>query len=191
MGKGQRARRSAAEPAAPVREDAPTPATHWDQPLFREASRRPAWPLPKVRLGADVPLSELKSAPLTQKETHRANKLFFQRNGACVLGGAHTPLVRYAPAIAVPKDVELGTGPGRKAVVRSLLDAQVRAGDYTPYKAGQTLHEPSLHTPEAARTPTKAALRVADQAMHANASMHPLARRYVIERIAAQLGVAC
>jgi len=191
MGKGQRARRSAAEPAAPALDEALTPSTPWDQPLFREASRRPAVPLPKVRLGADVPIGELKSAPLTQKETHRANKLFFQRNGACVLGGSHTPLVRYAPPIAVPQGVELGTGPGRKAVVRSLLDAQVRAGDYTPYKAGQALHDPSLRAPEAARTPSSAALLAADQAMSANASMHPLARRYVVERIAAQLGVAC
>ncbi|WFD20473.1 hypothetical protein MCAP1_002717 [Malassezia caprae] len=190
MGKGQRARRSAAELAAPALE-APTPATAWDQPLFREASRRPGVALPRVRLGADVPASELKSAPLTQKETHRANKLFFQRSGACVLGGARTPLVRHAPPIAVPKGVELGTGPGRKAVARSLLDAQVRAGDYTPYKAGQALHDPSLQAPDAARTPAKAALLDADQAMSANASMHPLARRYVVERIAAQLGVAC
>lgn len=193
MGQGRRQRRTTTTPAnlTPDSVDqAPTPPTHWDHPLFREGSRRPAVALAKVRLGANVPLSELKSAPLTQKETHRANKLFFQRGGACVWGGTRTPLVRYAPPIAVPQGVELGTGPGRKATVRSLLDAQVRGGDYTPYQAGQALHDPALRTPKAHLSPAQRALVVADQAMSANASLHPLARRYVVERIASQLGVA-
>ncbi|WFD27884.1 hypothetical protein MNAN1_002892 [Malassezia nana] len=193
MGQGRRQRRTTATPATLASDSvdqAPTPSTPWDHPLFREASQRPATALAKVRLGADVPLSELKSAPLTQKETHRAYKLFFQRGGTCVWGGTRTPLVRYAPSIAVPQGVEVGTGPGRKATIRSLLDAQVRAGDYTPYQAGQALHDPALRTPNTTVSPAQRALVVADQAMSANASLHPLARRYVVERIASQLGVS-
>lgn len=189
MRQGSRASKSSTQPAPSQREKepAPTPTTSWNNPLYRAASRVPRQLLPYIRLGTDAPLADLKVAPLTQKELHRANTLFFGPHAGCELGGTKGPRKTYAPPIAVPAGAQVGEGPGRKAVIRSLLDSQVRAGDYTPYLPKQTLHDPSLRKPDAARKPEKRALIDADQAMSANASLHPMARRFVIERIAAQL----
>lgn len=175
---------------------APTPLTLWDHPLYRVASRKPLQGLPSTAGDVGAKASDIKRPTLSQRATFRAMMLDFRPHAPTVLGGARTPTIRYAPPVAVPADAQIAgdsTASLRERLqqLKDLQKSQVAKGDYTPYLPKASLHDKSLHAADAAKTPEKGALISADQAMSANTTLHPIARRFIIERIGANLKVAC
>lgn len=177
-------------------EQAPVPVSLWDHPLYRVANRKPHQAMPSTAGDTSAPGSEIRRPTMTQGQTYRAMMLDFRANAPTVLGGAQKPTVRYAPPIAVPADAKIsGTSTAslrdRLRQLKDLHKEQVSKGDYAPYLPKASLHDQRLHSAEATKTPESRAVVIADQAMSANTSMHPIARRFIIERLGSQLKVPC
>lgn len=143
-----------------------------------------------------APGADIRRPMMSQRQTFRAMMLDFRAHAPTVLGGSRSPTVRYAPPVAVPADAKISgesTASLRERLnqLKELYKSQVSQGNYAPYLPKASLHDKSLHTAEAAKSPEKRALLSADQAMSANTTLHPLARRFVIERIGSHLKVPC
>lgn len=180
----------------PAPAPAPVPVSMWEHPLYRVASRKPHQGTPSTAGDSQAPGSKLRHPTLSQRETYRAMVLDFRARAPPVLGGAQHPTVRFAPPIAIPHDAKIrgeSTASLRDRIqqLKDLYKDQVSKGDYAPYLPKASLHDKSLLAADATLAPEQGALVSADQAMHANISLHPNARRFIIERIGAHVKVPC
>ncbi|WFD31181.1 hypothetical protein MSPP1_002215 [Malassezia sp. CBS 17886] len=172
-----------------------TPATDWNSRARSEASRKPLLAMARAKAAADAATADLKTPVMKKRDARRAMTLYFRRGAPPVLGGAETPTLQYAPPFAVPAGTKVDgndtTGSMRERLqqVRSMLAAQVGGGDYTAYLPGQTLRADARQPDGRLGTPEDHVLDAADQAMSGNTSLHPAARRFITQRIAAHLGV--
>lgn len=162
------------------------PTTNWANPATQIPNRKPTKTMYRVPLGSGASIAELKSRVMTAKEASRANTLLNKRRGAALVVEHETPGMCIVPPIAVPKGVQLGVGPGQKNVMQSLLDSQVRGGDYSMYMPGAALRKLPSNVKQA-KNPESLAQIQADQALAENATIHPIGRRFLIERLSAQL----
>ncbi|WFC95397.1 hypothetical protein MBRA1_002045 [Malassezia brasiliensis] len=183
-------------PVSQDSEQAPVPVSLWDHPLYRIANRKPHQAMPSTAGDTSGPGSEIRRPTMSQRQTYRAMMLDFRANAPTVLGGAQKPTVRYAPPIAVPADAKIsGTSTAslrdRLKQLKDLHKEQVSKGDYAPYLPKASLHDQRLRSAEATKSPESRAIVIADQALSANTSMHPIARRFIIERLGSQLKVPC
>lgn len=116
---------------------------------------------------------------MTQKQARRSLML---PTHPTRVGIPPVPGLQVVPPIAIPRGMDIASETQARNAVLLLRDAQIRAGHYEPYQAGAT-----LATPVAANKPESGAVLTADQALSLNNTMHPTGRRYVMERIGAQL----
>ena len=116
---------------------------------------------------------------MTQKQARRSLML---PTHPTRVGIPPVPGLQVVPPIAIPRGMDIASETQARNAVLLLRDAQIRAGHYEPYQAGAT---PA--TPVAANKPESGAVLTADQALSLNNTMHPTGRRYVMERIGAQL----
>jgi len=165
-----------AEPAPPPS----MPTTNWDDPVFHAPSRKPIRTMYSVPLGSNAPISELRPPVMTQKQARRSLMRF--PTHPTRVGIPPVPGLQVVPPIAIPRGTNIASETQARNAVLLLRDAQIRAGHYEPYQAGAT-----LATPVAANKPESSAVLTADQALSLNNTMHPTGRRYVMERIGAQL----
>lgn len=184
---------SAPRPAAPAA-PAPVPQTAWTHALYGMAVRTPPQATPNIAKNASAPISDLKAQVLPHRAAFQAMSLYFRPCAPCVMGNAETG-VQHAPPVAVPNGENVQgntTASVRERIqqAKHLYAKQVSAGDYTPYLPGQTLHDASVHK-NAPKSVEAGALIDADQALAANVTLHPAARRFIVERVAAHLGVPC
>lgn len=162
------------------------PSTSWTAPVHQVPNRKPVKSMYRVRLGTDAPLKELTHTPMTRKEAVRANTLYIRHSGQKCSVQRDTPGMCQVPPVAVPKTTEMPMGPGANGVVQKLLDQQVRGGDYAPYERANLVHSAAI-AKEAAKKPEARVISEGAQALSQNASMHPISRRYLLERVGAQL----
>ncbi|PKI82468.1 hypothetical protein MVES1_003436 [Malassezia vespertilionis] len=130
---------------------------------------------------------------LSQRATYRAMTLDFRARAQPVLGGERAPLTRYAPPVALAQSTLLNTDTTAairesREQLKKMYTAQVVRGDYGPYKPRASLS--ASFPADAPSSVSQTALLDADQAMHANTSLHPAARRFVVQQIAKHLGIA-
>lgn len=156
------------------------PTTSWNDAVFHAPNRKPIKTMYRVPLGSNAPLADLRPPVMTQKQASRA-QMRFPTHPARV-GIPPVPGLQVVPPIAIPRGTNISSEGQARNVVTSLRDAQIRAGHYAPYQAGA-----ALATSLAPSKPESSALLVADQALSLNITIHPTGRRYVIERIGAQL----
>ncbi|WFC99857.1 hypothetical protein MYAM1_002603 [Malassezia yamatoensis] len=174
----------------------PTPSSRWDHPLYRAASRRPFKALPKTPGDSSTPNAQLKVPTLKQRETYRAMELDFRAHGTTVLGGKRSPTLRIEPPVALPKtfaESSDSTNSLRQRLeqLKGLRDTQITKGDYAPFLRGAALRSKHLQDAQTAKSAEEQAVIQADDALSKNTTMHPIARRFVMERIGSQLKVAC
>ena len=186
----------ASMPVSQDTEKAPVPVSMWDHPLYRIANRKPHQAMPSTAGDTSAPGSEIRRPTMTQRQTYRAMMLDFRAHAPTIIGGAQKPTVRYAPPIAVPADAKISGKStaslrDRLKQLKDLHKEQVSKGNYAPYLPKASLHDQRLHSAEATKSPENRAIINADQAMSANTSMHPIARRFIIERLGSQLKVPC
>lgn len=148
--------------------------------------------MPALRLDSDAPLDKLKVPMMTQRQAVSANTVYFRGGRTLQKGGVRSPPLQATPDVALPLTAEKTTSAKSKAVCRDLLQRQVRAGEYDAYQSSAIFRDAgALQKRASKKDAAPRALLDAAEAMQANVTLHPMARRFVLERIAAHLRTDC